>query len=290
VGGLLYLAAVGVPDSGGRLDLDVVAQPGTHGIVLWRDHLNQGFGLQQYTLKVGLKAPDLASYQPSGWDAPLIPAPDKSVTPTSGPEPVQLHGDSPSTYLNFALWNQSVTPTTTFWAAAYIDGNKVQETYMTAMAGNDSTVVISYTPVSVTGGRHTVAMVADNREQIDEPDETNNAWASQYSWTPTVLDIGDISRRSTPPARTADWDRVRGDEYLWYNCDGVRTEAFPTNRWSAIGWWGGVVIMPNEDVNMDLRLHLPFTGARDGFQDPLISSSWTRGESDFVLINFRNKL
>jgi len=67
---------------------------------------------------------------------------------------------------------------------------------------------------------------------------------------------------------------------LFYNCDGLRL-AEPE-----IDLWAGVGVMPGYDSNVDVRLHDPSTGSKDGFAANLVYSGWGPEQSDFVLVNF----
>jgi len=283
-GGLLGYDEVGVTDVDGRLLLEFETVGGTHGLVLWRDPVDAPFEEIQYTITVKPPSPDLVHFQPAGWDAPLIPANGPVVTPTYGPEPSVLFGETATTYLNLALENQSPTFTNPLHAATYVDGERVQEHYLGQLLGWEDTVALADTPVRVHGGRHLLGMVADNRDFTPEDIESNNSWGTQYVFSPMEMFLGDVDVRPEPPNPVGGWTHVRTSEILYANCDGVATTTFSPS--GSTGWWGAVAIMPGATSNLDLRLFEEQTGPRDGFDVPLVESGWATGQSDFVLMNF----
>jgi len=129
-------------------------------------------------------------------------------------------------------------------------------------------------------------MMIDPDDGMFELDETNNTHASQFVWRPTNLVFGTLTNRPEPPPRTADWNLIDHEELVWYNCDAMRTPTFKPSGTSS--YWGAVAMMPGTNSDVDLDLHYWSTGAKNGFADPLATSRWSRGASDFLLMNFRN--
>jgi hypothetical protein len=283
-GALLGYDEVGVTDAEGGLLLEFEAAAGTHGLILWRDPIDAPLDEIQYTLTVKPPYADLVHYQPAGWVGPLVPAEGPVVTPTSGPEPAVLFGETQTTYLNLAVENQSPSFTSPLHAATYIDGERVQEHYLGFMNGWEQMVVVADTPVRIHGGRHMVSMEADNRDLTPEDDEWNNSWGTQYVFSPFSMFLGDVEVRPAPPNPVWGWNHLTSFEDLYANCDGVATPEFSPG--GGTGWWGAVAIMPAEFVNLDLRLFEETTGPRNGFDVPLTESNWPIGRSDFVLMNF----
>jgi hypothetical protein len=132
-------------------------------------------------------------------------------------------------------------------------------------------------------GRHVLSMVTDPTQAIEESNEANNVFGEQWVWTPNPIQFGVAVTRPAPHPRTSGWDHVTTGEPLLYNCDGFRTPAFA--RSGDHYQFGAVAITPGASTDLDLRLHDPSTGAKDGFGAPLISSAWGTGQSEFVLIS-----
>jgi len=281
-GGLLDYDAVAVTGDEGWVRLDVDVDPGTHGILLWRDPADAAFGEVAYTLRVQPPPPDLVAYQPAGWASPLVPTVEPVFEPgTTIPEPDFLIGDRDSTCLNLAFENSSPSFTNPVHVGTYVDGVQVQETLLDPIGGWEKTHILPVDDITVPGGRHLVAMKLDNRDFMNEEDEWNNTWGTQYVWTPSIsLNRESVLRFDQPPDPTADWDRVNTDEFLYFNCSGIMISKINplAGKWAAVG------ILPGAHSDLDLKLFLPHTTPRDGFDFPLVESSWAMGESEFVLV------
>jgi len=117
---------------------------------------------------------------------------------------------------------------------------------------------------------------------LPELDETNNTYGVQYVWTPMLILMNTPVYRTQPAPATAGWEHLPEGSEKWYNADGVRTQAFdPT---IAASLFGCVAILAEDTVDVDLQLYSPSLGFTDGFAEPLISSTWPPGQTDFVLM------
>jgi hypothetical protein len=265
-------------DGRARLDFEV-ADTGYNGLVIYRDPRNGGDALQ-YTLEIQNTPPDFLPYEAAGWHAPIVPRPADDGTGSLVALPDTLYGNVASTYLNFAVRNESPTGSPTgVLVRAFIDGvYRAWITWGSFPAYTNGLFNWDYA-WNFSGGRHTLDMRCDPLQAIEEIHETNNIYGEQYVWAPLALAPGATAARSSPPERTGGWDYVASGEPLWYNCDGLRIPA-RTN------WWHAVAVMPGYDSDVDVRIHDLLTGVKSGFAANKATSSWGVESSDFVLVNY----
>jgi hypothetical protein len=193
--------------------------------------------------------------------------------------PDTLHGNEASTYFNISCKNDGLTDAP--FLNANIDFDGMQGWWLawgTFPAGGVS--IYNWTaPHFVTGGRHTLAFKLDPDNEIEEVDEDHNVWGEQYCWSPLKMPVGTIVSRVAPPERMGGWVDVTSGETRWFNCDGLRLP------WAGSGWWRAIAVMPGASSNVDIRLHDPRSGVKNGFTGTLAYSGWPSGQSDYVLVN-----
>lgn len=131
--------------------------------------------LQKYT--PGAQA-NLAPYTPSGWDYPVVPSNTTGTTTVS-----TLRTDQP-TYIDWAVINNGGDTSTTFTDCLYFDNNPLQCWDITSglPGGWYNTVndwVLNLTP---TPGAHTLKIVADVYNAINESNESDNVWERSFTW------------------------------------------------------------------------------------------------------------
>ncbi|MFN2370672.1 MAG: CARDB domain-containing protein, partial [Candidatus Krumholzibacteriia bacterium] len=280
-GSLSSSAAMDLTDSGtGRARLDIeIPDAGHNCLVIHRDPRDGGSALD-YTLEIQRTPPDFRPLAAAGWHAPIVPRPAHDGTAGSVALPDTLHGGAPTTYLNFALRNDSPTGSPDgLLVRAYIDG--VYRAWLSygAFGGNLNSLFNWDHAWNIAGGRHTLDMRCDPLQEIEEIHETNNTYGEQYVWSPLPLAAGTAVARNTPPDRTGGWDEVASAEPLWFNCDGLR---LPRNG----SWWQAMAVMPAAGADVDVRLHPLLAGTKNGFGTNVVTSSWGLESSDYVLVNY----
>ena len=130
----------------------------------------------------------------------------------------------------------------------------------------------------------------DYREVVDECIERNNETSRQYCWSPYQLPTNapvTFAQSGRLPDREGGWETCPAGETLYWNCDGLRMPYIPpiggNYRWCA------TAVMPwTTALNIDLQLHAPLSGTRDGFGPDVLAGSFSGdGQVDFVLVNDR---
>jgi len=257
-----------------RLDANL-ANGGWYGLVLYRD-APDGTAPVTVTLTPRRTPPDVMPAWLSGWYAPLVPR-ETILYPPAAPD--VLIGNAPGTDLYLAVLNGGPSEAASFYYYARLDDDQCAARYLSALAPQDNNVLIFADGCAVRGGRHTMTLVIDPEEAVEELDETNNTYGEQWIWSPLDLAAGVPVTRPTPPPPTAGWADVTAAEPLYYNCDGLRLGG-------GHGWWEGIAVMPAVDGDVDLRLHEAASSAKSGFSGAHAVSYWGAGQSDFVLVNF----
>jgi hypothetical protein len=287
-GDLLDHDAYTTTDASGRARLDLTIPtasfPGTHAVAFFRDP-RDGSAATSITYEIGRTPPDFLALHPNGWHSPLVPRPALDGTPSSVPVPDLLPGNTTTTYFNVAMRNESPTGVPGMTAHIFRDG--VASWYLSwgNLPGYSQSLFNWSTPWSVPGGRHTLSVRHDVNAVHEEISEENNIYGEQYVWSPYELSADKGVSRSMPRSRTGGWEDVRSGEPLWFNCDGLRTPPFAISGRN--GYWGYVAVLPSGQSNVDLRLHEVSTGAKNGFASNLGYSGWGDGESELLVINFR---
>lgn len=266
-----------------RIDVNPMAA-GFHALALYRDP-KDGTDTVIVTIEAETTPADLRAYTPLGWFAPLVPRPANDGVIINVPAPDTLHGNVASTWLNFALENDSPTSAPTPTAQFLVDGAPLAGASFATLAGGDTRPVNGSTARTVRGGRHTLSVFYDAAGVIDEKYEDNNTWGDQWVWSPLPLAINTPIQRPAPPDPTGGWEHIESGS-PWFNCDGLRTPTFAPSGQD--GWWGGVAVMSGGASDVNTRLHEMQPGPTDGFKQNLGVSAWGTGQSDFHLINFRN--
>ncbi len=256
-----------------------VPETGMNSVCLFRDPKDGAAGVD-VTFSIRRTPVDMAPYLAAGWHSPLTPRPANDGTPASVALPDTLHGNASSTYHNLAVTNLSpAAADDTVDVYVRLDGaSHAGLHYLNFPGGGVSRYNYSF-PYTVRGGRHTLSLNIDPYYRIPELDKRNNVYGEQYCWSPYPLGQGLAVARVAPPDMTGGWSYVTSGEPRWYNCDGLRAG-------SLTGWWAALAVMPGDTSNVDVRLHATLTGAKDGFGTNLAYSSWGKGCSDYVMVNF----
>jgi hypothetical protein len=284
-GDLMDFDAYEVADSadGARLDF-TVGEAGFNCLALFRDP-KDGAGAVNLTVRVRNSLPDFEPYHAAGWHAPLVPRPADDGIPASVPAPDTLLGDVASTYLNYAVLNNSPTAADAgMISRAYVDDELIAIVAWGAFTADGTRLFNSGVAKTVRGGRHTLSCYLDADSTVEEIDEDDNVYGEQWVWLPPSIGLGTSVTRSAPPTRTAGWPDDVIDDALWYNCDGLRTPVFVNT--GNDGYWGALAVMPGDTSDVDLRIHELIVEPKDGFAANLAASGWGPAYADYVMVNF----
>ncbi len=275
-----YTASAVTSEYDGRARLDVVIpDSGYNCLVIYRDPKDGGAALD-YTLEIQQTPPDFLPLMASGWHAPIVPRPADDGTGSLVALPDTLYGNIPSTFLNFAVRNESPTSSTDgLLVRSFIDGVYSAWFSWSTFVANANGLFNWDLAWNISGGRHTLDMRCDPFQDIEEIHETNNIYGEQYVWSPLNVALGTTAGRAAPPDRSGGWDEITSGEVLWFNCDGLRIPDRQT-------WWQAMAVMPAAGSDVDVRLHHMLTGVKNGFGANVSTSSWGFESSDFVLINY----
>lgn len=289
-GDLLDYDAYAKTDADGFAEIVYPTIGGIQGLVIWRDPKDVGVSpapAVTATVRVFTTPADIQPYAPPGWYAALVPRAAADGAYNSVPLPTSLPGDVDSTYLNTALRNAGPNSTPWTWTRFYVDGVQRQSSYYGPIPPNSVGTYNHLFPLTVTGGRHTVAVHFDADGASAEMSELNNNYGLQFFWTPPTVGGGNVQDRAAPPDPIAGWDDVlaAGLSVGSYNTDGLRMGA-PVPLGNA-SWWRAVATMPGPNSDVDPRLHEKANGVLSGFNALRSQSGWGVGHSDFVLVNYR---
>lgn len=278
-GGLSTCDAEAITNAEGEAILEfTVPETGYNSVCFFRDP-KDGDAPVDVTFTIRKTPADLAPYWAAGWYSPLVPRRASDGTPTSVPAPDTLIGNVDSTYYNVAIQNSSAGDADSARAYIWIDGAAHAGLLYPTVPGG-ATRKYNYTfPYVVRGGRHSLSLNIDAYNTILELNEQNNVFGEQFVWSPYSVAQGSTIARVAPPPMTGGWNFVTTGGPLWYDCDGLRMSGLS-------GWWAAMAVMPGDTSNVDLRLHPPLAGAKNGFASNLAYSSWGKGSSDYVLVNF----
>jgi hypothetical protein len=265
-------------DDKGRAQLEPVANvAGSYAVCVFVDPSSSD-PAESVRLDVQYRLPDLTSTTPTGWAGALVPLPSPTGNQFSVSLPTVLNGNLNSTYFNFALFNDSSSSAPAFKLDLLVDGRNQWLVNFGGIGGMSTSWNNNWGPRVVAGGRHTLSMVLDAPDVVEVSDEENNSYGQQWIWSPFELLDGQLATRSAPANITAGWDHLVGGTAAYYNCDGLFMDDFGQICQA-------IAVIPEANVNVDLRLHEASTGPQDGFAATLVASSWGPGLSDFVIVN-----
>ena len=281
-GSILEADAHVLTGADGHANLEVIAAAeGYTCLMICRQPMDGDDDLQ-VTYRIRAALPDLVPANPAGWVGPVVPRDSGDASSDEVTLSSILHGDSESTWFNYAVENAGAG---TAWAAmrfyVMVDEGygSFHKLYLLDIPGHETRTIINDGPRLIRSGRHTIVLDLDRGDIMVERDESNNAYGEQYVWSPPEMSSGDRATRQTPPDMIAGWSEVTPGIPLFYNCDGIRAADTST-------YWRAIAVMPDEEADVDLRLHETSTSPRNGFGPNLARSSWGVGQSDFVLVNF----
>ena len=232
------------------------------------------------------------------WDFGLIPLPSPSQDDSLS-FPDQLVGDVSGTFVNFALINTGAVVAPIAPVELLFEGEALEQIDLGPIPPGGRVEFRSPTPLNIPGGRRTLAVEIDPNGLVEEFEEHNNLFAVQFGWSgPSV--VGQTITRGAPPEPdiyanaavevmrpTQGADGETGPmEFVtrWApNCDGLRLE--PSLLRSTAGTWVGAAISPKTAQDYDLRLFEGDLPPNASFVQPLATSSWAIGRTEFVLVS-----
>ena len=278
-----YAAKMGTDSTGSSILTLTSVIDSHHGIVLYRNPIN-GTAPISFTVHIYKKLGDPKPAAPKGWHAALTPRSAADGAAGSVPPPQTLFGDGPSTWFNVAVANASDVFLSSVYAQISLDHTVFGGPWLFGIAANDTGKAINQLPQVVQGGRHVVSMTLDPNHVTPELSRENDSFGEQWVWAPAIQELGLPKwRRGTNGGKTAGWELVDPSEVLDYDCEGLRTPAFLAGQ---PYHWAGVAVTPRPGSDVDLRLHLPTAQANQGFAEPLETSTWGPGLTDYVLVQF----
>lgn len=283
VGGLENASAAAATSSSGRAFLNFETGYGYFALVLMRD-IAWGAGPRSFTLKITPYLPNTTPHAPAGWHAPIVPRPANDGLPTLVALPDTLNGTSlmASTYLNFCGANLGLGADGYAWDGTYyLDGGWLGELLLGPLAPSGTARINLSSPFLIGGGRHTLTLRTNVHRYEEESTYDDNAYAEQYCWSPWVLSFYQIWSRQAPPDAWADQGILGSGETYYPNCDGFR---LPPSDGNSAGTWRAVAVMPRGTSDVDVALHPPLTGVKNGFAATLAVSDWGAMHSDWILV------
>jgi murein DD-endopeptidase MepM/ murein hydrolase activator NlpD len=169
--------------------------------------------------------PDLHPYAPPNYPYPVVPS------STTGTHEVNMLVADPSidTYFDWHFINDGsgVAPGT-FYMELWVDGTRhvryPEPDFQPGWVGgfDDWAVCISEP------GWHTVRLIADPDDNVDEANETNNVWERQFYWASVAPYATDVESGASDWTATGLWHQV--DQY---------TSPYPESRSWSHSWWYG---------------------------------------------------
>ncbi len=177
------------------------------------------------------RLPDLAPHTPDGWTSP-ISANSYGEDGIDGP----LSIDAPTRVLA-AFTNTGATSTgLTIWAHLYLDDVLVDVSVSPGLLVDDVTrrlrVEDLHERIAIAPGEHTLKLVIDPTDLVEESDETNNVYEKRLTWM-----TGD------PPPRTADTQAPAA-----YPTPPALPNLVPGWRF---GWDGPIVVSQERGTSLD---------------------------------------
>lgn len=285
LGGLYnYTAVATTPDSLTTARIDTqIASAGWEGICLYRNP-KDGSGAVTVVLEISTTPPDFKPVAATGWYSPFVPRPASDGTQSSVPLPDTLVGNTASTYLNFAVMNDSPTAASGLLGQVFLDGVYSWWLAYGTFPGSTTSLFNWGSPWTVRGGRHTLSVWYDAANVIEEKYEDNNLYGEQFVWSPQALSLAAPVTRTAPPDKVGGWTHVTTGEVLYYDVDGLRLPSMPVA--GANNYWGAVAVMPGASSDVDVRFHELAPGTKNGFGAATTISGWGTGQSDYCIGNF----
>jgi len=214
------------------------------------------------------RAMDLYPSTHDGWSGPIVPRAENTSNWDFCPLPSILNGWSPSSYINFAGYQNETWP----WNCSDPWTNRIylDDVYIAYTDFDGYCWFTWYGSMNfqyqIPGGRHTLHVAHDYYNNVSEEDENNNQRYDQYVWSP--YDLVSLIPYSVSSAS--------GGYFSYRNVDGFQFT--PINYWTAVG-----VRYGSDDY--DMAVYRDYGGSTAGFASPLESSTYGSGYVDFIAVD-----
>ncbi len=145
------------------------------------------------TTIIAVPLPNLTPYQPSNWSDKIVVSNQSGSYTDSNP----LYSTD-NLFVDWAVTNNGTASTAaTFYTALYVDGNLVNSwPTLPPLAVGDYSSAAGYSIGSLGAGTHTLRIVADSTNAVNESDETDNSYTKTIAvrpFVPAVLNVGTTS-------------------------------------------------------------------------------------------------
>jgi hypothetical protein len=147
------------------------------GNILEENELDNTWQLDFYWESPASTRPNLRPFQPGGWSAPIVPS-----AVLGGNAPTALYVGQP-TYIDWAIQNNSsLAVNTRIQSYLYLDDVRVASWYTDGLLPNWSAYVLDWALTVQTPGWHTLRLVTDAANAVQEMDETDNVYEARFFW------------------------------------------------------------------------------------------------------------
>jgi len=224
---------------------------------------------------------DLEYAYKTNWDYPLVPRNDDAAAPGDVTVSSYLAGGDTTTYWNTLGINDGDIPVNTTETAAQVDGVVVDTTSWPYLGPGAQGLKINQGPIRVEGGRHIIGSRLDHGETVAETNESDNHYAGQFVWRPSLTATNSSQQLPAPPPLSGGFDYFRFDQPLGFNCYGMDLDSYPSFQavyMYAVDW----------GVDYDLKLYDNYATPENGFFSALAVSSRPANCLDSIVINGYN--
>ena len=151
--------------------------------------------------------PDLVPAQGGDWEYPIVPSSTTGTTVVN-----TLYACGP-TYVDWGIANSGTADCgADAYGDLYIDGTRLAHYNFGNVLAGWSWAFFDWTETVYTPGWHTLKVVADPGNLVEESDETNNSWERQFYWEPDKC------------VCVEDWHVSCGESHSWNNGDAGSTD------------------------------------------------------------------
>ena len=256
---------------------------GFYALVIWRDP-SAGTDAATVSLKIYRKPADLAIVTPAGWAAPLVPRPTSDATASLALAPGILYGDDKPTWINASKRNVSDVTSSSMVMQMRLDDQVLLSLGYGGLLGLTTYTHPNVTAPLLPGGRHVLSLLLDPSGAVPELDELNNTYGAQWSWLPDTMAANTSQwRRGQIGGPMAGWEYCLPEEYVYFDCDGVRMPSFLAG--SGVDF-AAIAVTPRDTADVDAALFAPTNTSDTGFETSLEESFWGQGATELLLCNY----
>jgi hypothetical protein len=250
----------------------LVESPSFYALAIWKYSSADLPLSSDYNLIIRETPPNLEPTRPEFWLDPVVARGATGCSGIACDVTPTLPGNVPLTRVNFHASNTGINPVDASLRNTYL----IDDVPLTSvdLSGTwypgDDFFDVDNGPFEIKGGRHTLGILVDALDAVEETNEDDNAAFRQFVWSPYEMAEGISTIWPAPPDRDS-------AGAVFHNCDGFS---------HATGWWSAVALTPTSPgVNFDLRLHDDYAGSQTGFAEPIRASHEGSDRTDVVLVN-----